>query len=55
MWIRMRLEFEVEESLKNDREIIYNILRKGLKVGFIHLKEPYNENRQFAKTIILEG
>lgn len=49
----MKLEFELEVLKKGKDSISYTLLRKGLPVGIIFLKKPYNEKYGIKKNLIM--
>lgn len=51
---KMKLEFEAMQTSKNDREIYIGVFRKGLNVGYLVLREPYNEMSKKPKRITVE-
>ena len=38
----MTLEFELQKQRKAGNIIVYDVLRKGLKIGMLILEEPYH-------------
>ena len=50
----MNLEFELRLLSKNDGRVVYEISRKGLEVGIMTLKEPYNRKEALSQIMRME-
>ena len=51
----MNLEFELETAKISRVGIIYDIKRKGLKVGEMYLDKPYNEPKINKKMMTMHN
>lgn len=50
----MGLEFELKVQRKNSEFVLYDVERKGLKVGLLALDKPYSDDVAIKKVLELK-
>lgn len=40
----MNLKFEIELNRRDENLIIYDVMRKGIKIGILVMEQPYNRD-----------